>query len=76
MRSGHVNISWLHFEHLHWSGTTAFEGEVKPSAHVEIFYGMAMIPADYDRDTSSAKLDIFRQLPVLLQDVSAATREL
>jgi hypothetical protein len=44
--------------------TTALGGEVKPSAHVVKFYGMLKIPAEYDRDTSSAKFkDISHQLP-------------
>jgi hypothetical protein len=34
-------------------------------------------PVEYDRDTSSAKFkDISCQLPALLLDISAATREL
>jgi hypothetical protein len=30
-------------------------GEVKPSAHVVRFYAKLNIPAEYDRDTMSAK---------------------
>jgi hypothetical protein len=38
---------------------------------------MLNIPAEYERDTASAKFkDISRQLPVLLLGVSAVTREL
>jgi hypothetical protein len=44
--------------------TTALGGGVKPSAHVVKFYGMLKIPAEYDRDTSSAKFKgISHQLP-------------
>jgi hypothetical protein len=42
--------------------TTSFEREVNPPAHVARFYGRLKIPAEYDRDTSSAKVkDISRQ---------------
>jgi hypothetical protein len=42
-----------------------------------ITYGMLNIPAEHDRDTSSAKLkDISRQLSFSPIYVSAATREL
>jgi hypothetical protein len=37
---------------------------------------MLKITAEYDRDTSLGKLNIFRHLPASLIDVSDATREI
>jgi hypothetical protein len=55
--------------------TTSFIEELKPSASFLRFCGMLKNPAEYDRDTSSAKFkNISRQLPALLLGVSAATK--
>jgi hypothetical protein len=41
---------------------TSFRGEVKPSAPCRNIYGILKNTAEYDRDTSPAKLtDIYRQ---------------
>jgi hypothetical protein len=43
--------------------TPSFGGEVKPSAPCRSIYGLLKIPAECDRDTTSAKFkDISRQL--------------
>jgi hypothetical protein len=44
-------------------GTLPSEGKYSRRHHVVIFYGMLKIPADYDSDTSAAKLmDISHQV--------------
>jgi hypothetical protein len=56
--------------------TPSCGGEVKPSAPCRKILLHVKIPAEYDRDTTSAKFtDILHQLQALLLDVSAATGE-
>jgi hypothetical protein len=58
--------------------TTSLGGKIKPSAHVVRFYSMSKIPAEYDRDTSSAKLTkIFRKIShCFVTNTAVFTREL
>jgi hypothetical protein len=57
--------------------TPSFGWQVKPCVQCRKMLRNVEIPAEYDRDITSAKFkDISRKLPASLLRVSAATREL